>query len=354
MKAADKVMSESGIRKAAILVASLDEAAADLLLEQLSPRSAGLVRQAAARLGEIDGGRRQRVIDEFRRIKPMMPDRCPAGIDLDGPLASQLARVPADEAIEEAWPENCTAAADFYGQKRFKSPLRTVAEPVGSERPFGFLDSAEEAQLLAILSGERPQTIAMVLSHLPPARAGEVLTRLAPPLQAEAIRRLAESENTDKETLREVEQAMEARLSRQFATAERGPQTLARIIEACEGGVAQIILENLAAHDEPLAERLGRRVVRFEELAELNAATLHTVIRAAEPEVVQAALIGAPPRLIERIISSMGREEAKHLRRQLDCTGPIRLSDVEEAQRRLAGLAQRILRGGPHMAALVA
>jgi len=84
MNAAANNASEAGIRKAAILVASLDEFAADLLLEQLGPERAQLVRQAVTALAEIDAEEQQRVIDEFRRIGPMLPGQCPPGIELDG------------------------------------------------------------------------------------------------------------------------------------------------------------------------------------------------------------------------------------------------------------------------------
>jgi flagellar motor switch protein FliG len=197
---------QAGIRKAAILVASLDEYAADLLLEQLGPERAQLVREAVMALDEIDHQEQQRVIDEFRRIGPLLPGKCPSGIELDGPLALQLASAGARESSED--------------------------EPADGEpaRPFGFLHEAEEEKLAELLCSERPQTIALVLSHLPAERAGDVLARFAPTLQVEVVRRLVELENSDPETLRDVERALEARLSQQFAIERKraaGPAAVA-------------------------------------------------------------------------------------------------------------------------------
>ncbi len=227
----------------------------------------------------------------------------------------------------------------------------------GDTSPFGFLCEAEEERLSQLLNTERPQTIALVLSHLPPERAGEVLTHFAPPLQVEVVRRLVDLENTDPETLREVEQALEARLSRQFAV-ERGraagPETVAKILASCDGRVAESILDNLAAYDEPLAKRLGRRPVEFDNLVRLDDAALLAVFRAAEPEVAQAALLGAPPPMVERILRRMIPEEAGILRRKLDCPEPIRLSDVEDARRQIAALAQEMSRGKPWKTAIAA
>jgi flagellar motor switch protein FliG len=110
-------------------------------------------------------------------------------------------------------------------------------------------------------------------------------------------------------------------------------------------------LENLAEHDQALAERLGRRSIAFDDLAEFDDCMLVSVFRSAEPEVVQASLLGAPSRLIERILHQMPPDEATRLRKKLDCPGPIRLSDVEEARRRIAALAQCTLHGKPSRAA---
>ena len=89
MNAATTICYEAGIRKAAILVASVDESAAERLLAQLGPERAELVRRCRDGHRRIDAEEQQRVIDEFRRIGPMLPPQCPPGIELDGPMAAR-------------------------------------------------------------------------------------------------------------------------------------------------------------------------------------------------------------------------------------------------------------------------
>ena len=318
-------LHDAGIRKAAILVASLDQAAADVLLRRLGPERADLVRQAVAYLDEIGTEERQRIIDEFRRIGPMVPGPSPSGIELD--------RLPG-KAMRQTFPS--ASSAPEQG---------TPAPP-----PFDFLRDAEDEKLANLLGSERPPTVALVLSNLPPERAGEVLARLAPAVQIEVVRRLVDLDDTDPETLGEIEKALEVRWLRQFAVDCRcaaGPETVAKILAACDPGVRGRILDNLAAHDQPLAERFGDRPIAFEEIAQFDDAVLLAVYRTAKPEVVQAALLGAPPALLERLLRRMSREEAKRMRRKLAHPGPIRLSDVEEARRQIAALAQQISRDRP-------
>ena len=316
-------LQDPGIRKAAVLVASIDRAAADVLLDQLGPERAKLVRQAVMYLDDIDSAERRRVVAEFRRIGPMTPGRDIAGIELD--------RLPANPK-KRAF--SSVGAPD--------SDAKTIDAP-----PFDFLRDAENEKLADLLGGERPQTVALVLSHLPPERAAETLSHLPPPLQVEVVRRLVDLENTDEETLRGIEQALEARWSRQFVADPRravGPETVAKILGSCNGKTRGRILENLAAHDPALAERFGDRPMAFDDLAKLNGAALLAVCRAADPEVALAALLGAPPAILDRLFRCMGPAEAKQLRHQLDHPSPIRLSDIEEAQRQIAVLAQRLAR----------
>jgi len=342
MIAAPPNLREAGIRKAAILVASLDRAAADRLLAQLGPQCAALVRQAVAAVDEIDIQERRRVIDEFRRIGSLVPDKCPPGIDLESPLARQLAHTSStsnrNESVAETFPDTGSR------QARLSASPAAPAVADGDAPPFSFLRKAADEQLSALLGEERPQTIAMVLSQLPPERAGAILTRLVPPLQVAVVRRLADLDSSDAETLREVEQALLTRLSRQFAIERKqaaGPESIAKILAACDRGAARSILDNLAEQDGPLAERLGRQPIRFDDLTRFDDAELEAIFHAAEPEVVLAALLGAPPQLVDRVLGRLPPDEARLLRGKLDCPGPIRLSDVENARQQIAALADQ-------------
>jgi flagellar motor switch protein FliG len=300
MNTATISFQDAGIRKAAILVASLDQAAADLVLKQLGPERAKLVRQAASCLDDIDAAERRRVLAEFRRIGPMMSCREISGIELD--------RLPANPT------------------GRLASPPCDSAAKNADAKPFDFLCDTSNEKMADLLAGERPQTIAVVLSHLPPERAAETLSHFSAALQVEVVRRLADLEHTDEETLRGIEQALEARWARQFAAEHRrtvGPETVAKILGSCTGATRGRILENLASHDPALAERFGDRPMTFSDLEKLGGETLLTVYRAADSEVALAALLGASPTILDRLIGAMPAAEAKQLRRQLDHPGVL-------------------------------
>jgi flagellar motor switch protein FliG len=300
MNARSTNLPSGGIRKAAILVASLEQAAADTLLDQMGPERAARVRQAMVDLGDVDPGEQQRVIEEFFRVRPMMPQEHPPGIELDG-------------------------------------------------RPFQFLQETAADKLARALSGERAQTIALVLSHLPPEQAGSVLARLPASQQVEVIRRLVDLEETDAEILREVERGLQARLSQQVQMQRNrvaGLPAVDGILKACDTQVVVQILDNLAAYDQPLAERLSPPALTFDDLAELDGAALGALLQAAPPALLDIALVGARPSLIERFLSRLAPAQALNRRHQLDRPGPMRLSDVEVARQRLVDLARHLAAAG--------
>ncbi|NQT41510.1 MAG: hypothetical protein HQ581_28735 [Planctomycetes bacterium] len=309
------------LRKAAVLVAALDRETAEAMLDRLAPEHAQAIRHAVVELGDVDPRERRAVLEEFRKLGPVKPRNASRGIALDGPLAGRLA--------------SCTyAEADAHSDE---SPTQ--------EKPFRFLHETDSRKLAHILARERPQTIALIVAHLPRDRAGEVLAALSSPLQIEVVRRLVDLDDTDPAILRDVERGLETRLAEQLRSQRRrrtGLATMTGILDAAQGNVGAKILDNVASYDGNLAGKLGYDRLEFEDLDRLGDDDLARLFASAEPEIALMALTGAPPELIDRITRQLPPREAAVLTRRLDHPQPIRLSDVEEARREIAELANRL------------
>ena len=318
-------LSHEGLRKAATLVASLDTAAADAVLDQLTPEQARQVREIVMEMDDIDQAEQRRVIDEFFQTGPKAAATASAGVELDGRLAWLTSRdgpLEPDDTGDSAAPAGC-----------------------GGAPPFRFLQETETEKLVRVLGSERPQTIALVLSHLSPERAAAVLAGLPASLQVDVIHRLVDLEETAPEILREVEEALRSRLSQQVEMQRRrvtGLQAVASILQASDGRVGMQILDNLAHRDRALAEKLGPRQLTFNDMADLDERMLAEVFREAGPELMLPALLGAAPQLVSRALARVPQADARAIRRKLDHPGPILLGDVEEARRQVARIASRL------------
>jgi flagellar motor switch protein FliG len=304
-----------GIRKAAILLASLDPQSARSLLDGMSPAQADAVRAAADCLGEIDPVEQNEVIDEFFRIGPLVPDKQPTGIELC-----------------RALPCAATPAAESGAAL---ASLCETPPPV----------------LATFLKREHPQTIAVVVSNLPPQHAAEVLAVMSAEMQVEVARRLVDLDETDPECLREVRQGLENWLQEQARLEGRrgaGMAALQGILSAATPRARQHILANLARHDRELAGNLQvapQRPAAFSDLEALDTATLVATLRRADPELLALALAGARPEFAERCLALLASHESQPLRRALCKMGPTRLSDIEAAQQALAEQARQFTEG---------
>jgi flagellar motor switch protein FliG len=309
-------LDKAGIRKAAILVASLDCAAGDLVLDRMAPDEAQRVRQVILDLGPLDPDEQRRVVDEFRGAPSAAPPHYPPGIELDGALAQMLgASATVDRPAEDFAP------------------------------PFHFLRETETDKLARILISERPQVIALVLSHLPPEQAGDVLSRLSAAQQADVVRRLVDLGQPDPAILREVERGLESRLAEPVGGEQppaSGLPAVAGILKAAGRTAGRKLIENLAAHDPELVEQLGPPGLEFEDLAKLGQPGLQAVLTAAELDVVVLALVGLPPSRTDRFLGVLPAPEADSIRHQLAHLAPTRLSDVDEARHRLTELARHL------------
>jgi len=250
-----------------------------------------------------------------------------------------------DEEIAAADP----STTDPSGIDLEERPGENPPPPSNGAAPFRFLEETEDDRLAGVLLGERPQAIAMILAHLSPDQAGRVLGQLDPAIQAEVIHRLVDLERTDPQILRDVEETLQARLSQYPGVRPQrsvGMKAAAGILDAAHGGLGEEIRDNLAAHDQVLAEELGGTAIRFDDLSRFNDESLTAVCQSVEPEVLTTALVGAPPDLVDRIVRRLPSREGKRVRRQIEHPGPIRLSDMEEARRRIVGQARRLTAEG--------
>lgn len=320
------------LRQAAVLVSALDTATADALLDQLSEEDAARVRRLAVELDEIDADEQRAVLDEFRRGRQSTAHRVAhhraassgAGVELEAGLARRLSQ-----------PDYADGA-----------PTASGAE---EQRPFRFLQAARSEKISPFLTGEHPQTIALVVSHLPDDRAAALLATLDGELQADVLRRLITLDQADPEMLREVERGLESRMLEQALVERRreaGVDSVARILDAAAPSARRQILANLAVCDRALAARLRPRQLEFDDLQRLDDTALAAVLSMVDDEITRLALAGAELALVNRILGRLPAAEARRVRRKIEKLGPTRLSDVEDAQHELARVASDLLLQG--------
>lgn len=329
------------MRKAAILIASLDSDAAEALLARLPDEQAQLLRAAAADLSDVDDGQQESVLQDFVRSGPR------SDADNESSEADDASTEPQPRLAETEGVELDADLARRLGLESLQreAPAPLPEEPKEEPSPFGFLDEATLAELGPFLADEHPQTVAVVVAHLPADRAADLVARMSEALQVDVLRRLVHLDETDPEIIRDVERGLESRLAKRFdprPARSSGLSIVGDILAATDRRTELKILANVHRRDPSLVEFLDGPQPSFAHLEQLSDAAWAHILHAADSQLVVLALAGASPTLVGRILHGMPPRDAKSLTHALDHLGPTRLSDVEAAQCDLAHLARQL------------
>jgi len=313
-------MATSEIRKAAILLTSLPEDQAAQLLGRLEPKDVEAVSIEIARLGSIAPDEQEQAILDFAHANPNALTGGKGGLDV------------AKTLVERALGKAAGATLD------------TVRQSIEA-LPFGFLQKVDSQNLLTFIVDEHPQTIALILSHVPPSQAADILSGLPGPRQLSVVRRIATMGQTSPEIIQEVERGLENRMasvmSQQFEKAG-GVGNVAEILNVIDRATERSLLENLAQEDPDLVEEIRRLMFVFEDITKFSDRDIQTVLKNVEASQWAMALKGASEELKEKILSNMSKRASTLLQEEMEYLGPVRASNVEQVQQQIVDIIRRL------------
>lgn len=212
--------------------------------------------------------------------------------------------------------------------------------------PFNFLRHHDEDQLVQYLQEEHPQTIALVLAHLPPKNAAAVLARLDGDVQRNVATRIATMDRTSPEVIERVESALQMRLgaarSPEEYTKKGGVRDLAAMLNNSDRGTERAILGDLDEVDPDLAEQVRALMFVFEDLTTLDDRQVQTVLRRVDMKQLALAMKGVRSDVRETILRNMSERAALTLTEELELMGPVRVRDVETAQSDIVAVVRQL------------
>jgi flagellar motor switch protein FliG len=222
--------------------------------------------------------------------------------------------------------------------------LENVRQSMNSV-PFGFLHKAGADNLLTFVSEEHPQTIALIMSHLPPQLSAEVLGGLPSNKQLEVMRRIANMEQTSPEVVRDVEQSLESRMTSTFNQQMEkagGVPMVAQILNVADRMTNKGILEALEQDDPELVEEIKRLMFVFDDLLKLNDKAIQSLLKEVDNSQWAIALKGASDEIKQKILGNLSQRAAELLKEEMDYLGPVRVSDVEQTQQVIVDAVRRL------------
>jgi flagellar motor switch protein FliG len=310
----------SDIRKAAVLLMSLPEEQAAQLLSKLSPKQVEFVSIEIAKLGRLSGDEQVAVIQEFADVNPNSLGLTGGGLDV------------ARNLVEKALGNKAPPTMDI---------VRQSIEAL----PFGFLKKVDPQNLLTFIVDEHPQTIALVLSHMPPAYGAEIIKGLPAERQLAVIRRIAHMGQTSPEVIHEVERGLEHRMAslmQQSFEKAGGVNSVAEILNVSDRATERALLESLSQDDPDLVEEIRRLMFVFDDLTKLNDKDIQSVLKNVETPQWAMALKGASAELKQKILGNMSQRAAAMLTEEIEYLGAVKLSEVEAVQQQIVDIVRRL------------
>jgi flagellar motor switch protein FliG len=202
---------------------------------------------------------------------------------------------------------------------------------------------------LTFIIDEHPQTIALIVSNLPPAQAAGIIAGLPSERQLAVVRRIATMGQTNPEIIHEVEKGLESRMSsvmsQQFENAG-GVESVAEILNVIDRATERSLLEHLAQDDPDLVEEIRRLMFVFEDLLKFSDRDIQSVLKNVETSQWALALKGASEDLAQKIMRNMSARAAETLKEEMEYLGPVKRSAVEQMQQQVVDVIRRLEDGG--------
>jgi flagellar motor switch protein FliG len=312
------------LRKAAILLTCLPRPLAAKLMTKFTPDQVEMVSIEIAYLGRVSAEEQNQVINEFA-------DSSGAAFGgMSGNL--ELARNLINEAMGESAKES------------FEN-VRQVVESL----PFSFLKKIDPQSILTFISDEHPQTIALILTYLPPAYGAEILAGLQSDRQLAVIRRIANMGQTSPEVIRALEKGLEFRMANLMSQSfdkTGGVGSIAEILNITDRNTERTIMDQLSRESPDLVEEIRRLMFVFEDISKLGDKDIQQILKNVDSSKWAMGLKGCSDGLRQKILGNMSQRAAQTLAEEMEFLGSVKLSDVEKVQQEIVDIVRTLEESG--------
>jgi len=314
----------AGIRKAAMLLLSIDEETASEIFRDMDEET---IQAVGAQMVEMGCGVPQ---EELQALK------------------NEIAQYAGQEQTHYHTSDRARKLSALLGESA--QEMRDTLEP--NE----FLRRYDSRAIAQVLRGEHPQTVAVVLASMEAKKARDILETLPPALQPKVTMRLANLSKVNKDFLAEIEKTIAEQLQRKEGgtdTEVGGVQAVAAIFNNLGRDLSKKIMDEIEEKDDDLAGRIKQLMFTFEDLRGLDDRSMQVVLKEIASEDLLLALRQTSEELKQKVFANMSERAASMLKEDMESHGPTRMSEVEAAQSKIAFTAKRLADEGKIVAASV-
>ena len=315
----------SGSERAAIFMMSLGEKNAAEVLKHMAPKEVQKIGTVMATLENVPNKKVESVISAFVETANTQSG---VGVDSDEYIRNML--------------------NNALGEDKASSLIDRIL--IGkSSKGLDSLKWMDPRAVADVVKNEHPQIIAIVLSYLDSGHAAEILQHLPEQARSDVLMRIATLEGVPPAALHELNEVLEKQFSGSSSIQNSGVggiKIAAEILNFMDGASEAAITEAITEHDEELAQEIQDQMFVFENMLAIDDRGIQAILRDVQSDQLIIALKGADDAIKEKIFGNMSSRAADMMREDLEAKGPVRLKDVEDAQKEILAVAQRLAESG--------
>ena len=239
------------------------------------------------------------------------------------------------------------------GEDKAASVLGRI-NPTSASKGLEILRWMDARAIAEMVQGEHPQVVAIILSVLENAVAADVLSFLPQEARPEIVERVARLETVQPAAMEELEAIMRKQFASRSSSASSsfgGVKAAAKIMNLTKVDMESMIMKGVESLDADLAQAIQDNMLTFADLGSVDNRAIQTLLRNIEPDLLMVALKGADEIVRDKFMSNMSERARAVFLDDMEAKGPMRLSDVEDAQKKIMRQARKLSEAGELMLA---
>ena len=317
-----------GVEKAAILLLSLSEEDAAQILKHLEPKQ---VQKLGAEMARIDDMTQAKITAVHKNFIDEIQNYSAIGFQ-------------SQDFVKRA----LTAA---LGEDKAANLIDQILMGSGA-KGLDSLKWMDSKQVASIIRNEHPQIQTIVLSYLEPEQSAEILSQFPEKVRLDLLMRVANLEEVQPAALQELNEIMEKQFAGQAGTQAAkmgGLKSAADIMNYLDTNIEGQLMDAIREQDEELSQQIQDLMFVFDNLVDVDDRGIQAILREVQQDSLLKAIKGADEELKNKITANMSKRAAEMLVDDLEALGPVRISEVETAQKEILSVARRLADAGEIM-----
>ena len=217
-----------------------------------------------------------------------------------------------------------------------------------TSKSFGYLGQVRPQQLADFIVKEHPQTIALIVAHMDATSAAETLVYFPDDIRSEVVIRMANLGDISPSVVKRVSTVLESKLESltSYKVEVGGPRAVAEVLNRLGQKASKSTIDIIEKNDPSLATTIKELMFTFEDINALDNSAIREILNVVDKKVLMVGLKGSGEELKQKFLSNMSQRASEAFIEEMQFLGAVRVKEVEEAQRKVVELVQKLAEDG--------